>query len=80
MLEAFNWYRDVLDMTNAGAMFSVRLCCFLAGVEERLEIYEQAVKLGGGGEALLGFVEGSLRRGRANSGSVFAAARRSVPE
>jgi hypothetical protein len=45
-------------------------------MEERLQIYEQAVKLGGGAEALLGFVEGALRKGRGTDCSVYAAARR----
>ncbi|BDA47118.1 probable tetratricopeptide repeat protein 37 [Coccomyxa sp. Obi] len=44
------------------------------GAKERGDIYEQAVKLGGGSEALLGLVEGTLRTGRPCSGSVYAAA------
>ena len=49
-----------------------------AGAEERGDIYEQAMKLGGGSEALLGFVEGTLGAGRPCSGTVYAAARRCV--
>lgn len=49
-----------------------------AGMEERGATYEQAVKLGGGYEALLGLAEGSLRPGRPCSGPVYAAARRSL--
>ena len=51
-----------------------------AGAEERGAIYEQAMKLGGGSEALLGFVEGTLGAGRPCSGTVYAAARRCVKD
>lgn len=49
-------------------------CAAWSGAKERGDIYEQAVKLGGGSEALLGLVEGTLRAGRPCSGSVYAAA------
>ncbi len=46
----------------------------LAGVD-REAYYEEAIKLGGGAEALLGFVEGACKRG-APSAATYVAARR----
>lgn len=47
---------------------------FVAGEDERTDYYRHATKLGPGPEALLGLVEGALRRGDGQSASVFAAA------
>ncbi len=44
---------------------------------DREAYYEEAIKLGGGVEALLGFVEGACKRG-APSAAAYVAARRHV--
>lgn len=41
-------------------------------------MYEHALKLGAGPEALAGFAEGAVAEGRASTGRVYAAARRVV--
>lgn len=48
----------------------------VAGVTEKADVYEHAVKLGAGPEALAGFAEGAVAEGRASTGRVYAAARR----
>lgn len=50
----------------------------LSGAAEKADVYEHAVKLGAGPEALAGFAEGAIAEGRASIGRVYAAARRVV--
>lgn len=48
----------------------------LPGEVDRIEYYQHATKLGGGGEPLLGYVEGALKQGHGDRADVFAAASR----
>ena len=49
-----------------------------AGMHDKFDCFQHATKLSAGPEALLGYAEGMLHRGFPGSGSVYAAAWRTV--